>query len=135
MDGIFLLVKLTTHDLWNPRMPEVSHAIELAGNSKTVLAIAWGGNPKTVRPRNDRGMSFMPRESNDAGAKSSLASSEDQRLVRARIALAISVVVYLSLAGLSAAWFPSYPIIPVALVAFGAHSAVYLGNPRRIVSA
>ncbi len=71
----------------------------------------------------------MPRESNDAGAKSSLASSEDQRLVRARIALAISVVVYLSLAGLSAAWFPSYPFIPVALVAFGAHSAVYLCKP------
>jgi len=43
MDGIFLLVKLTTHDLWNPHMPEVSHTIELTGNSKTVLAIAWGG--------------------------------------------------------------------------------------------
>jgi hypothetical protein len=43
MDGIFLPVKLTTHDLWNPRMPEVSHAIEITGNSKTVLAIAWGG--------------------------------------------------------------------------------------------
>jgi len=71
----------------------------------------------------------MPPELNDAGAKSSLASSEDQRLVRARIALAISVVVYLSLAGLSAAWFPSYPFIPVTLVAFGAHSAVYLCKP------
>jgi hypothetical protein len=31
-------------------MPEVSHAIELTGNSKTVLAIAWGENPKTARP-------------------------------------------------------------------------------------
>jgi hypothetical protein len=36
----------------------------------------------------------MPRESNDAGAKPSVAISEDQRLVRARMALAISVVVY-----------------------------------------
>jgi len=71
----------------------------------------------------------MPREPNDAGAKSSFASSEDQRLVQARIALAISVVVYRSLAGLSAAWFPSYPFIPVTLVAFGAHSAVYLCKP------
>jgi hypothetical protein len=31
-------------------MPEVSHAIELTGNLKTVLAIDWGGNPKTTRP-------------------------------------------------------------------------------------
>jgi hypothetical protein len=71
----------------------------------------------------------MPREPNDAGAKSSLASSEDQRLVQARVALAISVVVYLSLAGLSAAWFPSYPFIPMTPVAFGAHIAVYLCKP------
>jgi hypothetical protein len=40
--------------------------------------------------------------------------------------LAISVLVYLGLAGLSAACLPSYPFIPVTLVAFGAHSAVYL---------
>ena len=30
-------------------MPKVSHAIELTGNSKTVLAIAWGGNPEVRR--------------------------------------------------------------------------------------
>ena len=74
----------------------------------------------------------MPREPNDAGAKSSLASAEDQRLVQARVALAIRVVVYLSLAGLSAAWFPSYPFIPVPLVAFRAHSAVSLCKPDHL---
>ena len=71
----------------------------------------------------------MPREPNDAGAKSSSASSEDQRLVQARMALAVSVVVYLTLEGLSSAWFPRYPFIPVTLVAFGAHSAVCLCKP------
>ena len=71
----------------------------------------------------------MSREPNDVRAKSSLASSEDQRLVQARMALAISVVVYLSLAGISAAWFPRYPFSPVTLVAFGAHSAVCLCKP------
>jgi len=71
----------------------------------------------------------MPRESKDPGAKPSSGSPENQRLVWARTALAISVVVYLSLAGLSAAWLPSYPLIPVTLVAFGAHSAVYLCKP------
>ena len=71
----------------------------------------------------------MLRELNDADVKPSIASSKDQGLVRARIALAISVVVYLSLASLSAAWFPSYPFIPVTLVAFGAQSAVYLCKP------
>lgn len=45
------------------------------------------------------------------------------------MALAVSVVVYLTLEGLSSAWFPRYPFIPVTLVAFGAHSAVCLCKP------
>jgi hypothetical protein len=70
----------------------------------------------------------MRRESNktEPSSRSGDAENQRQRLVSARMVLAISVVVYLSLAGLSAAWLPDYPLIPVMLVAFGAHSALYL---------
>ena len=72
------------------------------------------------------GVSSMTCESNEAETSSSSGMSENQRLVWAWRVLAISVLVYLSLAGLSAAWLPNYPLIPVVLVAFGAHSVASL---------
>ena len=68
----------------------------------------------------------MTREAKGTGTKPSSGLSEGQKFVRARMALAISVVVYLGLAGLSYAWLPAYQFIPVVLVAFGAHSAAFL---------
>jgi hypothetical protein len=68
----------------------------------------------------------MACETNEAEASPGSGMSEDQRLVRAWRVLAISVLVYLGLACLSAAWLPNYPLVPVVLVAFGAHSAASL---------
>ncbi len=68
----------------------------------------------------------MPRESKKTEANSRSGDSANGELFLARMVLAASVVVYLSLAGLFAAWLPSYPVISVTLMVFAAHSCVCL---------
>lgn len=70
----------------------------------------------------------MTRNAERTGTKPSSGLSEEQKFARARMVLAISVVVYLGLAGLSYAWLPAYQFTPVVLVAFGDHSAAFLFN-------
>jgi hypothetical protein len=70
----------------------------------------------------------MPREAKVVRTKRSSRSPENRRMVRVRAVLALNVVAYLTLAGVSVAWLPDYRAILVMLVAFVAHRSAYMSS-------